>query len=177
MSGAQAVRGSLQRVAMWKIDRLAVSCLLLVAAGGAVAQTPPRPVTPKDLAKFWLVANQSIEAMVPNSGLNLQQPSCAAVNYVIESDGSTSHIVLEKVVPPGVLGGVAISVVQGLRYAPGPGNAARQAVATRVVLPFNQPEVKGSSEARSKLKEQRAQIVARCEPSPVRLPVIPAPQS
>ena len=73
---------------------LFLSAAVLIG-GPVLAQTTPRPVAAKDLAKYWLVASEAMEAMKPNTGVNLYAPSCADVRYVINSDGSTSDVVLE----------------------------------------------------------------------------------
>ena len=131
---------------------------------------PPLKVSPGSLAKYWLVANRSLEADVPNSGRNLDKPTCASVNYVIETDGTTSHMQLDRVVPDGDLGKVALSVVKGLRYAPGPENKARLAVQTRVVLPFNMPESSGDAAQRAEAAAFRERALAACEPEPAKPP-------
>lgn len=132
---------------------------------------PPRRVTPVDLAHYWLVASSAIEADVPNTGRNLDQPACAAVDYVIESDGTTSQWHLERVVPEGDLGKVALSVVRNLRYAPGAQNAARVPVRTRVVIPFNMPEAKSADAAQTaQVRVFRERALAACEPDPSNKP-------
>lgn len=147
---------------------------LLLAALPAAAQSPPRPVAAKDLAKYWLVASEAMEALVPRTGVNLHTPSCAVVRYVINGDGSTSDVVLEKLVPMGDLGSVATSAVKSLRYAPAPGNQALTPVLTRVTLPLNLPLLRGTPEERAKIEAQRAQVVAACDAPPAAKPV-PAP--
>ena len=117
---------------------LFLSAAVLIG-GPTLAQTTPRPVAAKDLAKYWLVASEAMQAMKPNTGVNLYAPSCAVVRYVINSDGSTSDVVLEKLVPPGDLGIVATTAIQSLRYAAAPSNQALVPVLTRVTLPMNLP--------------------------------------
>ncbi|UXI68889.1 energy transducer TonB [Tahibacter amnicola] len=131
----------------------------------SVAQTSPRPVAPKDLAKYWLVSSTSLEALVPNSGRNMDKPSCASVAYVIEANGTTSNIRLEKLYPASDLGSVATSVVQNLRYVPGPNNQGVVPVATRVVLPFNLPPVQGTPERQAQITAYRERVLAQCEPT------------
>ena len=135
-----------------------------------VERPPPLKVSPASLAKYWLVANSSIEADVPNVGRNLDKPTCAAVSYIIETDGTTSHWQLDKVVPDGDLGMVALSVVKGLRYGPGPENKARVPVQTRVVLPLNMPEATGDAAHRAEINAFRERAVAACEPEPAKPP-------
>lgn len=142
---------------------LFMSSALLLAALPAAAQSPPRTVAAKDLARYWLVASNAMEALVPRTGVNLHTPSCAVVRYVINGDGSTSDVVLEKLVPMGDLGSVATSAVKSLRYAPAPGNQALTPVLTRVTLPLNLPPPRGTPEERARIQAQRAQVLAQCD--------------
>lgn len=148
-----------------------------------VAQTPTpgetyppgaQRVVPADLAKFWLVANTVLEADAPIGGRNMDVPACASVTYLIESDGKTSHIHLDKVAPQSDLGQVAVSTVKNIRYAPGPQNAARTPVLTRVVLPFNMPQAKPGDKAQEEqVAAQKARLLAACEPEPPKPPKKP----
>lgn len=151
---------------------------LLLTAGLALAQVPTPGETyppgalrvpPAELAKYWLVANTSLEADAPIGGRNLDVPACASVTYLIGSDGKTSHLHLDKVVPAGDLGQVALSTVKNIRYAPGPQNAARSPVLTRVVLPFNMPQAKpGDAADAARVEEQKQRLLAACEPEPAK---------
>jgi hypothetical protein len=132
---------------------------LILVGDCSLAAEKPHTVQPESLAKYWLVASTG-EAMVPNSGSNLDQPSCAAVSYVIGKDGTTSHVKLERVVPEGDLGKVAVSVVKGLRYAAAPQNAGKDPVFTYVVMPFNLADPKSADPADRAL---RARVVAACK--------------
>jgi hypothetical protein len=147
----------------------AVTAVAIVAS--AAAQTTPRPVAAKDLEKYWLVASDAMEAMKPNTGVNLYAPSCAVVRYVINSDGTTSDVVLEKLVPPGDLGVVATSAIDSLVYAAARSNQALTPVVTRVTLPLNLPPVAGTPEERARIEAQRAQVLSACEPLPAPPPV------
>jgi hypothetical protein len=138
----------------------------VVVAFSVSAQTTPRPVAAKDLGKYWLVASDAMEAMKPNSGVNLYTPSCAIVRYVINSDGTTSDVVLEKLAPAGDLGIVATSAIDSLVYAPAKANQALTPVLTRVTLPLNLPPVAGTPEERARIEAQRAQVLAACDPPP-----------
>lgn len=149
---------------------LAATVLLCAAA---TAQTTPRPVAAKDLAKYWLVASEAMEAMVPNTGVNLYVPSCAVVRYVINGDGTTSDVRVEKLVPMGDLGIVATSAIRSLRYAPAASNQGLVPVITSVTLPLNLPLLRGTPEERARIEAQRARVVAACDaPAPA-----PAPAS
>ncbi|HSX60110.1 MAG TPA: hypothetical protein VLF18_07930 [Tahibacter sp.] len=150
------------------LRRAIVAVSLLAATTGiAAAQTTPRPVAAKDLGKYWLVASDAMEAMKPNTGVNLYAPSCAVVRYVINSDGTTSDVVLEKLVPAGDLGIVATTAIDSLVYAAAKSNQALTPVVTRVTLPLNLPPVAGTPEERARIEAQRAQVIAACDPPPV----------
>ena len=157
--------------------RAGLALTVLLAATAATAQTTPRPVAAKDLARYWLVASEAMEALKPNTGVNLYVPSCAVVRYVINSDGSTSDVVLEKLVPAGDLGIVATSAIDSLQYAAAPSNQALTPVVTRVTLPLNLPPLRGTPEERAKLQAQRDQVLAACETQPPRDGPAPAGQS
>ena len=133
-------------------SRLMISgCALamtFVLCGAVAAQTPApgaalpsglRTIPPERLANYWLLDSDSAQANVPNSGRGLDAPTCAAVSYVIEKNGTTSHVKLEKVVPEGALGKVAFTIVRDMRFAAATQNAGKVPVATWVVIPFNLP--------------------------------------
>lgn len=159
--------------------RCSLAALLLLAGlQTAAAQTTPRPVGAKDLAKYWLVASEAMEAMKPNTGVNLYTPSCAVVRYVINSDGTTSDVVLEKLAPPGDLGIVATTAIDSLVYAAAPSNQGLIPVLTRVTLPINLPPMRGTPEERARLEAQRAQVLAACDaPAPAEAGGRPAPRA
>lgn len=121
----------------------ALSLPLAVAAADASADRIPagvKRIEPDRLAHYWLLDPASAQAAnVPNSGYGLDTPTCAAVSYVVEKNGATSHVKLERVVPDGPLGKVAVGVVKALRYAAASQNAGKDPVATYVVMPFNLP--------------------------------------
>jgi hypothetical protein len=122
--------------------------LAFVLAAGAHADTHPadalpagvQKIAPDRLAHYWLLVPESAQANAPNSGYGLDAPTCVAVSYLIEKSGATSHVKLERVVPPGPLGKVAMNVVSGMRFAPTADNAGKEPVYTYVVMPFNLPD-------------------------------------
>lgn len=146
--------------------RLAAGLLVLVCAPAA-AQSPPadapapnaRQVPPERLAHYWLLDPDSAQANVPNSGYGLDRPTCALVSYVIEKNGTTSHVKLEKVVPDGPLGKVAINIAGGMRFAPAAQNAGKDPVATSVVIPFNLPPAGSGNAADQAL---RTRVLGAC---------------
>jgi hypothetical protein len=135
---------------------LFASCL---ASSTALAADKTQVIPPERVANYWLLA-QAPQANAPNSGRNLDAPSCAAVSYVIEKDGSTSHAKLEKLVPDGDLGKFAVSVVAGMQFAAAKQNPGKDRVFTYVVIPFNLPDAASpNADERSK----RASILAACK--------------
>jgi len=134
---------------------------LLAAFASASAAERYQVIPPERLANYWLLQSGSASAAnVPNSGSNLDKPSCAAVSYVVEKDGSTSHVKLERVVPQGDLGKVAVNIVTGMRFAAAPPNMGKDAVYTYVVMPFNLP---GAQSTNTEDKAMRARIIDACK--------------
>jgi hypothetical protein len=134
---------------------------ILFAATALAAAEKPLVLPPERLAKYWLLVSGSAQsANVPNSGYNLDAPTCAAVSYVVEKDGSTSHVTLERMVPPGDLGKVAVNIVAAMRFAPTPDNLDKRPVRTYVVIPFNVPGAESTSPAD---RAQRARVLEACK--------------
>src|ERR1700756_1439409 len=129
-----------------RVFRVVAAGLLLGAiATCAPAQTtavPPgaRRIPPERLANYWLLVPESAQANVPNSGYGLDAPTCVAVSYVVEKNGTTSHVKLEKVAPDGPFGKVALNVVRDMRFAAAAQNGGKDPVWTYVVMPFNLPD-------------------------------------
>lgn len=117
---------------------LAISCCASAAAQ-SMNQAPPHVVSSDKLATYWTMLNSSVGADVPNNGKNMQQPGCATVSFVIESNGTTSNIKVQRVVPEGDLGKVAASVAQGLQFGATAFNAGKQRVFSWLIFPFNLP--------------------------------------
>ena len=134
--------------------------ILAAVLFGASPLTPaaekPISVPPERVSNYWLLADTG-NPLMPNSGRNLNAPSCAAVSYVIEKDGSTSHAKLEKIVPDGDLAKVAVNVVGAMRFAPAKQNLGKTPVATYVVIPFNLPDANSPGAA------ERARVLAQCK--------------
>jgi len=117
---------------------IAATALLLVA-GVAEAQNVRR-VAPERLTGYWYLTNKSVNPDVPNTGKNLDQPTCVAVTYMIGSDGRTQNATIAKVVPAGDLGQVGVSIVKQLSYVKGSQNGTAVPVQTYYVTGFNLPE-------------------------------------
>ncbi|MFI4958177.1 MAG: energy transducer TonB [Lysobacterales bacterium] len=112
--------------------------LALVFVAPVLAQS--RKVDQKDLYRYWILLNTSVQMDAPNSGLNLDKPGCAAVTYTVGSDGVTMDVQVVKVVPKSDLGPVARSAVSHFRYGPSLSNRNSEPVATYYVVPFNAPK-------------------------------------
>lgn len=112
----------------------------LACAGVATAAlAATRTVAPDRLPNYWRLTNTTVDAMMPNSGKNLDKPGCAAVSYTIGSDGVTRDIAVRKVVPASALGPVAASIIKNFHYAPAPQNSAGVPVSTYYIVQFNMP--------------------------------------
>ena len=116
--------------------------LLLACAvsPAALAQStlPPRVVAPEKLSAYWAMG-PSMEADAPLYGKNLDQPGCATVSFVVEKDGRTSTIKVQKVVPEGDLSRVAASAAASLHFEPTATNQGRDRVFSWLIFPFNLP--------------------------------------
>ena len=130
-----------------------------LATTTALAVEKAQVIPPERLANYWLLAANG-DANAPNSGRNLDAPSCAAVSYIVEKDGSTSHAKLERLVPDGDLGKVAVSAVAGMRFAAAKQNPGKDRVFTYVVIPFNLPNAASANAAD---RATRASVLAACK--------------
>jgi hypothetical protein len=119
------------------VRRLALAALLAVGLP-AMAQSQQR-VDPQHLYDYWILLNHSVDIDVPNSARGVTQPGCAAVSYMIGSDGVPRDLKVEKVVPKGDFGQIALSAVSNFRYGPSLSNKNHDPVATYYVVPFNAP--------------------------------------
>jgi hypothetical protein len=89
--------------------------ILTAVAGSAFALERAHLVPPAELSNWWLVSGTG-DPRIPSYGKGLTTPTCVAVSYRIERGGTTSQVKLEKVVPEGDLGAVAVDIVKGLTY-------------------------------------------------------------
>jgi len=117
----------------------ALTVLAMCMSAHAAVGSNIQAVQPDRLNDYWVMTNTSLNVDVPNSGLNLSKPTCAAVTYMIGSDGVTRDIVVRNTIPAGDLKTVAASAVKDMHYVPGADNAARSPVFTYIVIPFNLP--------------------------------------
>jgi hypothetical protein len=116
--------------------------LLLALTLGFVAPVlaQPRKVDQQDLYRYWILLNTKVQMDVPNSGLNLDKPGCAAVTYTVGSDGVPMDVRVVTVLPKSDLGTVARSAVSNFRYGPSLSTKIGQPVATYYIVPFNAPK-------------------------------------
>ena len=124
---------------MSRVAVVAFGVLLTSLALAQMDQTPPKVIASEQLDKYWVMSNTSVNADVPNYGRNMNQPGCATVSFVIEKNGTTSTIKVQRVVPEGDLGKVAKSVAAGLRFEATAHNAGKDRVFSWLIFPFNLP--------------------------------------
>lgn len=125
---------------------LLASLALALFATAAVAAVGPNIMTvqPAHISDYWVRTNTSLTVDVPNTGINLEKPTCSAVTYMIGSDGKARDIVVRTTIPGGDLDTVAKSAVKDMNFAPGAKNAERQPVFTYIIIPFNLPADPGA---------------------------------
>lgn len=123
------------------MTRLALALVATLISATAIAQSTeaPKVVAPEKLSGYWVLLNDSVEADVPNIAKNISAPGCAAVSFVVEKDGSTSQIKVQRVVPAGDLGRIALSMAKHMRFEPTVSNSGRSRVFSWLIFPFNSP--------------------------------------
>ena len=124
---------------MFRIAFMALGVLATSLASAQVDQTPPKVIASEQLDKYWVMTATSVDADVPNAGRNMNQPGCATVSFVVEKNGTTSTIKVQRVVPDGDLGKVAKSVAAGLKFQATALNAGKDRVFSWLIFPFNLP--------------------------------------
>jgi hypothetical protein len=129
------------------LRRLTFTLACIALASLAHAQKVPRSVAPDDLDEYWVMMKSSVEGNAPLGGRNMDQPGCAAVSFIVEGNGRTSNITIEKVVPPGGLGELAASIAAHLEFEPTIINAGRDRVFSSLIFPFNLPAEPEAREA------------------------------
>ncbi len=127
---------------MNRLTRVTLASILAVAAASpVVAQNALHRVPPDQVGAYWAMTKSEVDGDVPNFGRNLDKPGCAAVSYMIGSDGVPRDVVARKVVPAhSDFGSIAVSLVRNFRYAVAGDNAAGQPIATYYVVRFNLPK-------------------------------------
>lgn len=132
----------------------AASVLMLACLFAIPALAAGPPVAPERVPYYWMVTNSAVEATIPNSGHNMQEPGCASVRYSIGSDGETRDVELGKVVPASDLGPVAVSIVENFHYQAAVENPAERPIRTYYTVQFNM---------RALDAHQRERMMAACD--------------
>ncbi|MEW9571422.1 energy transducer TonB [Rhodanobacter sp. Si-c] len=122
-----------------RLVRLLLLVPALACAASAWAQSPHR-VDPQNQYHYWIRLNTKVNTDLPNSGLNLDKPGCAAVTYTIGSDGVPMNVQLARLVPKSDLGNAAVTAVKNFRYGPSLTNRIGQPIDTYYIVPFNAPD-------------------------------------
>ena len=133
----------------------------LALAPLAFAQKVPRSVKPEDLEKYWVLMKATVQGDAPLGGKNMDQSGCAAVSFIVEGNGRTSNITVEKVEPPGGLGELAKSIGEHIEFEPTISNAGRDRVFSSLIFPFNLP---ADADARQAVMEKCVIPARRWDP-------------
>ncbi len=118
---------------------IGVACACAPIAFAQKIDDGPKAVKPERLAHYWSLDNNSVVADVPNMARGIAQATCAAVSFIVESDGSTSNVKVQKVVPESQLRGIAESMGQHIRFNPTVDNMGRDRIFSWLIFPFNMP--------------------------------------
>lgn len=119
---------------------LAAAASLVLISAAAVAQRQPRMVAPDDLAKYWVLVNESVQGDAPMFGKGMDVPTCATVSFVVEGTGSTSSVKVQRIVPEGPdLAKLALSIGAHLKFEPSVTNGGRDPVFSWLIFPLNLP--------------------------------------
>jgi len=113
--------------------------LVLLVAPAVLAQSQVRRLDPQNLYRYWILLNTQIKLDAPNSGLNLDKPGCAAVTYMVGSDGVPRQVQLVRLEPKSDLGPMAVNAVSSFRYGPSLTNRSAEPIDTYYIVPFNAP--------------------------------------
>ncbi len=128
------------------LKKVVLTAVVACGAGLLMPSARAQSVTvgPAHRAGYWVLATRQFDADVPNTGRNLQKPTCVAVAYTIGSDGKTRDLRVRKMVPKGDLYKAALSVIQHFEYTPSSGNPNQVPVRTYYIVPFNLPPGKAA---------------------------------
>jgi len=100
-------------------------------------------VGPQDLDKVWTLDRDSWKASVDQSLVKALGAGCAAISFVVETDGRTSGARVLRGRPSGVFDEVGMQIAASLKFTPTPANAAAEPVFTYLTVSFR-GEVGGS---------------------------------
>lgn len=92
------------------------------------------------LSGFWEIAEMK-NPQFPMKAIKNSTEGCAAIEFVIEPDGSTSHLHPLAAFPSGVFIKPSMKALKNWRFTPGAENQERQAVTTYIVFEFNRSDV------------------------------------
>ena len=115
----------------------------LALAAPAAEQDELWIVGPQDLDKVWTMDRESWKASIDQTAVKALGAGCAAVSFVIETDGRTSGARVLRGRPSGVYDEVARQIADSLRFTPTSANEAAEPVFTYLTITFR-GEVGGS---------------------------------
>ena len=115
----------------------------LALAAPAAEQDELWIVGPQDLDKVWTMDRESWKASIDQTAVKALGAGCAAVSFVIETDGRTSGARVLRGRPSGVYDEVAKQIADSLRFTATAANAAAEPVFTYLTITFR-GEVGGS---------------------------------
>lgn len=130
---------SQQHIGTIALSTIALFGMAFISTTTAAADPNTMVVQPAHISDYWIRTNTSLTVDVPNSGVNMEEPTCSAVTFMIGSDGKALDIIVRTTVPAGDLATVAASAVKDMDFAPGTKNGERQPVFTYMIIPFNLP--------------------------------------
>jgi hypothetical protein len=118
-----------------------VPAALMLMALAAPAEAPNADddlvsVGPGDLPKYWDRRSTNLTEGIGPKDIARDAAGCAAVQFIVEKDGSTSSFKLLRDMPPDRFGAVAKKVVANLKFEPTERNPKRQAVFTYMTITF-----------------------------------------
>ena len=138
---------------MIRFPHACIALLVVASVTAPVLAQQVQVVPPDEVGNYWIMTKSEVDGMVPNSGRNLDKPGCAAVSYMIGSDGIPRGMKARKVVPSNSdFGPIAVSLVRNFRYAPTDDNSNDQPINTYYIVRFNMP----------KDPAQKKALLARC---------------
>ena len=100
-------------------------------------------VGPQDLDQVWTMDRESWKTSIDQSAVKALGAGCAAVSFVVETDGRTSGARVLRGRPSGVYDEVAKQIADSLRFTPTAANKAAEPVFTYLTITFR-GEVGGS---------------------------------
>jgi TonB family protein len=127
------------------MPRFPTALVLAVIAAVATAEDELLLLEPADVTKLWTPV-QEVLHLRESEPFRFDQ-GCAAVSFVIESDGRTSNVKVLRSVPHRSVGRLAREAVRRTRYEPSARNEARTPVFTYITVTFRPPTRQGSAAA------------------------------